>query len=118
MVGFWLMTPLLRAIEVSPETFDDLEVSMLFLETDFSDFRQKMIQLGEDRRTFSLIFVMDDMGETDAQKKIRLRQLKAVREDPKLREIVTKITVKGKPGEQSIKPNVFSSDVAFLADNG
>lgn len=87
---------------------------MLFLGANFSDFKRFMIELGKTGRTFSLVFVMDDMGETDVEKKMRLRQLKAIREDQKLSRIITRITVNGRPGEQSVEPNVFSSNVMFV----
>ncbi|MCA9384654.1 MAG: hypothetical protein KC662_03015 [Candidatus Magasanikbacteria bacterium] len=98
----------------SPETFGDLEVSMLFLDADYLDFKDAMKQLGKLGRTFTLIFVMDDMGETIDDKKRGLRRLKAMREDRYLKNIITKIIVKGRPGEQSVEPNVFSSDVRFV----
>jgi len=97
----------------SKESFDDLVASMFFLDKDFSEFRKKMLELGNEGRTFELVFVMSDLGDSDLEKKMRLRQLKAIREDSRLSKIVTRIVVKGKPGEASIEPNVFSSDVSF-----
>ncbi len=104
----------LPGIPSPSESLGDLEVSKLFLDGDFSDFRRSVTQLGKAGHTFSLVFLMKDMGKTDLEKKMRLRKLKAILEDSRLGAIVTAITVKGKPGEASIEPNVFSSGVEFF----
>ena len=56
---------------------------------------------------------MNDLGKTIDEKLMRLRQLKTIREDSRLKSVVTKIVVKGKAGEAGIEPNVFSSGVDF-----
>lgn len=109
---------LLGTAASSPETFDDLEASMLFLEADASEFRRAMIGLGKSGRTFSMVFVMDDLGKTDLEKKMHLRALKGILQDRELRSVVMEITVKGRPGEEAIEPNVFHSGVRFMPLEG
>lgn len=104
---------LLGILHTKPETIDDLDLSMLFLEVNGDEFTKIVRTLGKMGKTFSLVFVMDDLGETLIQKRLNLRRLKAIRENSGSNKVVTSVTIKGNRADINIEPNVFASDVKF-----
>ncbi len=92
---------------------------MLFLDEEYPDFVKHMIALGEKGKVFSLIFSLEDpdFGTTRHEKIVRLRQLKALREEPGLKKIIIKITVKGRDADRQLEPNAFNSNLDFVVFN-
>ncbi|MCR4314141.1 MAG: hypothetical protein NUV84_02765 [Candidatus Uhrbacteria bacterium] len=116
------MYPNHRELIHPQESPDDLDASIIFLQVPFKEFvkfiRKKAKthkqRTGQDLE-LELIFLLDDpnFGKTVEEKVSKLRKLKAIREDQKLKTIIRKITVKGKKDGQMIEANVFSSDITY-----
>lgn len=106
---------LLYTAKNSPETFSDLEASMLFLD-DYRAFVDIIKTLGKNGRTFELIFSLDDpdFGTDAGSKNRRMKQCKATLENERIRNFITSITVKGKRDDPGIDMNSLASGVKFV----
>lgn len=102
-----------HVLQTRPDDFDGLDASMLFLDESYEGFRDKIKKLGKQGKAFELVFVVDDLGKTIDERKMRLRQLKALLEDERTNKVISKITVKGSADTKDIEPNVFASGVYF-----
>lgn len=107
------------------ESFNDLEMSMLFVEMIktgrlfmFTDELRKLGRKYEkekgEKKKIDLIFVGEDLGKTDNEKVGSLRVLKAIRDLSNVGQYVNDIVVKSEdPNFVWIEPNVFNSGIRF-----
>lgn len=111
----------IKAMEEDIEAFNAQDVNLLFLNLDSFDFKDKMRDLLKkyevatgQKPKFDLVFVADDLGRNDDEKRANLRRLKAMKESTCfLHGVVEDIVVKGDHSIVDLDANVFSSGVRF-----